>query len=377
MTSRSHHDFKREGVAYLPAARLEEGLVPGLSLEEHFILAEGKHGLFIDRRGGRGAGASRIAAYNIKGRRKARSRLSRAATSSAPSSPSCATSSPSSSSSIRREASTSSRRSTSGPSSRSAARGAPPSSSSPPTSTRYSSTAIASSCSSRDRSRRPSAPESLGVEELGRLIGGKGWESSRPGCRGGRPCARATPARRTLFQAAAVLLALALTTLVLIATKAPPLAAYASIARGAVGSWGVASDVLVAWVPLLLVTSGLLVTFTVGLWNIGIEGQITFGGDLRHLGAARFQARLSGSVDPGLVIGDRDPRRDGGRRALGDARRGSQDLRRRQRDLRRTRAQLRRDGGQPLAHIRPLEEARRRLDVGHRALRPEPLAARR
>ena len=29
--------------------------------------------------------------------------------------------------------------------------------------------------------------------------------------------------------------------------------------------------------PLLLVTSGLLITFTVGLWNIGIEGQVTLG----------------------------------------------------------------------------------------------------
>jgi general nucleoside transport system ATP-binding protein len=50
MTSRSHHDFKREGVAYLPAARLEEGLIPGLSVSEHFILAEGERGLFINRK---------------------------------------------------------------------------------------------------------------------------------------------------------------------------------------------------------------------------------------------------------------------------------------------------------------------------------------
>jgi simple sugar transport system ATP-binding protein len=68
MTTRSHHDFKREGVAYLPASRLEEGLVPGLSLEDHFILAEGKRGLFIDRRAAETEALSRIAAYNIKGR---------------------------------------------------------------------------------------------------------------------------------------------------------------------------------------------------------------------------------------------------------------------------------------------------------------------
>ena len=73
MTGRSHHDFKRSGVAYLPAARLEEGLVPGLSLSEHFILAEGAQGrgalrgLFIDRGKADETAKSRIASYNIKG----------------------------------------------------------------------------------------------------------------------------------------------------------------------------------------------------------------------------------------------------------------------------------------------------------------------
>jgi general nucleoside transport system ATP-binding protein len=74
MTSRSHHDYKRRGVAYLPAARLEEGLVPGLTLSDHFILAEDSRGpggsrrLFIDRKEAAQRAASRIASYNIKGR---------------------------------------------------------------------------------------------------------------------------------------------------------------------------------------------------------------------------------------------------------------------------------------------------------------------
>jgi general nucleoside transport system permease protein len=82
---------------------------------------------------------------------------------------------------------------------------------------------------------------------------------------------------RTALQLGAIVLALLLTTLVLLAAHAPPFAAYANIALGALGSWEVAANVLVAWVPLLLSTSGLLVTFTAGLWNIGIEGQITLG----------------------------------------------------------------------------------------------------
>ena len=158
MTSRSHHDFKREGVAYLPAARLEEGLVPGLSLEDHFILAEGRKAQARAASSSTARAAGSVAAVAHRGLQHqgtgptAPSSPSRAATSSAPSSPSCARSSPSSSSSTRPGASTSSRPSTSGPSSRSAAPRARRSCSSPRTWTRYSSTATASSYSSRARS---------------------------------------------------------------------------------------------------------------------------------------------------------------------------------------------------------------------------------
>jgi simple sugar transport system ATP-binding protein len=68
MTGRSHHDYKRRGVAYLPAARLEEALVPGLSLSEHFILSEGESGVFINRKKADERAKSRIASFNIKGR---------------------------------------------------------------------------------------------------------------------------------------------------------------------------------------------------------------------------------------------------------------------------------------------------------------------
>lgn len=79
------------------------------------------------------------------------------------------------------------------------------------------------------------------------------------------------------FQIVALLLALSFTTLILLAAGAPPLEAYKNIVTGAVGSFKKFSDVLVSWVPLLLVSAGLLVTFAAGLWNIGVEGQITLG----------------------------------------------------------------------------------------------------
>jgi len=67
MRGKGYHDYKRLGVAYLPAARLEEGLVPGLSLTEHFILAEEQKGFFIDQKAARRTAEERIGLFNIKG----------------------------------------------------------------------------------------------------------------------------------------------------------------------------------------------------------------------------------------------------------------------------------------------------------------------
>jgi len=102
-----------------------------------------------------------------------------------------------------------------------------------------------------------------------------------------------------LFQTGAVILALLLTTGVLAAAGGQPLAAFANIIRGSVGSWEVFSDVLVSWVPLLLATAGLLVTFTVGLWNIGIEGQIILGGIFTTW---MLRSLETSGIDPAIII---------------------------------------------------------------------------
>ncbi len=81
-----------------------------------------------------------------------------------------------------------------------------------------------------------------------------------------------------LYVLVAVLVALLFTSLVLVLAGASPVAAYWYILKGSLGSWTKITDVMVAWVPLLLATAGLLVTFAAGLWNIGIEGQIVLGG---------------------------------------------------------------------------------------------------
>ena len=67
LTGRSYHVFKKRGVAFLPAARLEEGLIISLDLTEHFILAEETSGFFVNRDKGRKLAQERIQEFNIRG----------------------------------------------------------------------------------------------------------------------------------------------------------------------------------------------------------------------------------------------------------------------------------------------------------------------
>ncbi len=80
-----------------------------------------------------------------------------------------------------------------------------------------------------------------------------------------------------LLNLAPIALALAFTTVILWVANAPPGEAYSNIWSGATENATKISSVLMAWVPLALCAAGLLVTFTAGLWNIGVEGQIAAG----------------------------------------------------------------------------------------------------
>jgi ABC-type uncharacterized transport system permease subunit len=74
-----------------------------------------------------------------------------------------------------------------------------------------------------------------------------------------------------------VITALAVGALLLVSVDAPPLEALRLIFKGSLGSVGAISSTLMAWVPLVLASAGLVVTFAAGMWNIGIEGQIVMG----------------------------------------------------------------------------------------------------
>ncbi len=82
---------------------------------------------------------------------------------------------------------------------------------------------------------------------------------------------------RAVSMTIAILFALLFCSVLLLLVKANPLEAFASIFRGAFFNFNMTASVFHAWIPLLLATCGLMFTFTAGLWNIGMEGQITMG----------------------------------------------------------------------------------------------------
>lgn len=72
-------------------------------------------------------------------------------------------------------------------------------------------------------------------------------------------------------------LAFAVALLLLVSVEAPPLEALRLLWDGSFGSTAKTVDTFMAWVPLVLAAAGLVITFSAGLWNIGIEGQIVAG----------------------------------------------------------------------------------------------------
>jgi len=68
MTNCSYHRFLRAGVSFVPAARLEEALIPGLTLREHFALAEPARSFWVNWPLADKIARQRIAQFNIIGR---------------------------------------------------------------------------------------------------------------------------------------------------------------------------------------------------------------------------------------------------------------------------------------------------------------------
>jgi simple sugar transport system permease protein len=76
---------------------------------------------------------------------------------------------------------------------------------------------------------------------------------------------------------APVLISLVITATLIIAVGSDPRAVLEKVVEGAFRDGPSFSGVVNFWIPLTLASLGLIVTFTAGLWNIGVEGQIMMG----------------------------------------------------------------------------------------------------
>ncbi|AUX42879.1 ABC transporter [Sorangium cellulosum] len=75
LTGRPYRAFLRAGAGYLPADRAREGLIPGLTLEEHVALRAPRPGLLLHLRESRRAAERAIEAFRIRGRPETRVEL--------------------------------------------------------------------------------------------------------------------------------------------------------------------------------------------------------------------------------------------------------------------------------------------------------------
>ncbi|MDX2162818.1 MAG: ABC transporter permease [bacterium] len=83
--------------------------------------------------------------------------------------------------------------------------------------------------------------------------------------------------QRIGFALVPVLISLLITALIIVIAGADPLAVFQSVLEGAFRSTSAFGGVVNFWIPLALCSMGLIVTFTAGLWNIGVEGQMVMG----------------------------------------------------------------------------------------------------
>lgn len=67
MKKQDYHAFKRNGVTFMPASRLEEGLISGLSITEHFALQEKRKSFMVGWQQAANYSKDRIDSFRIKG----------------------------------------------------------------------------------------------------------------------------------------------------------------------------------------------------------------------------------------------------------------------------------------------------------------------
>lgn len=104
-------------------------------------------------------------------------------------------------------------------------------------------------------------------------------------------------------QLGAVGIALVLSALIILPTGQSPLTVFGTMISGAFGSWDLVARALTTLAPVLLCACGLAFTFSSGLYNLGVEGQVLAGAiGSTMLVRALFPEGGSAAVSPVLIM---------------------------------------------------------------------------
>lgn len=68
MSRKPFREFQKAGIYYVPAARLEEGLIAGFTFTDHVVLVEEQKGFFVEQDIHRGTAETKIKNFNIRGK---------------------------------------------------------------------------------------------------------------------------------------------------------------------------------------------------------------------------------------------------------------------------------------------------------------------
>jgi simple sugar transport system permease protein len=90
---------------------------------------------------------------------------------------------------------------------------------------------------------------------------------------------------RLAFALLPIIASLAITALLITAVGSDPRVVFERVWEGAFRNSTAFAGVINFWIPLVLCSMGLVVTFTAGLWNIGVEGQMMAGAIFASWGA--------------------------------------------------------------------------------------------
>ncbi len=119
------------------------------------------------------------------------------------------------------------------------------------------------------------------------------------------PALALRPARGLTYQAGALLLSFLFLTVIILLAGESPFRVVSNLWDGAFGTPDQVARVFSTLAPLVLCSSGLIYTFTAGLYNLGVEGQIVAGAIATTLVLREFQGLLPAPavVAAGIIAG--------------------------------------------------------------------------